>query len=173
MTYTKEGIRLRLCETPNQNVAERFFASFSERAGQSFAMGLLEKKIGADFLSTRLTALFNPDLIGIDRSIEGWEDIVAALNRDRLIKRESDNRFVKNVVNRVIGEEKQKEEKPKTDNPKSGGFLAKAFYSIVSKFSSEKPVAKRSADGVYTVTPLDAVKSSSESSEDTAETQEK
>ena len=166
ITREECGIKLRLSETPNNNVAERFFASFSEGAvGQSFAMGLLERKMGRDFIETRLAALFNPELFGIDRSTEDWESMLAAINRDKQIKRESDNRFVKNVVNRFIGEEKPKQEKPKPERDKSGGFLAKAFYSIVSKFSSEKPVAKRSSDGVYTVTPLDAVKSENDKEE--------
>lgn len=134
ITHSPEGIRLRMSENPNQRVADRFFSSLSEGGKVGFAMGLLEKKVGEDFLSNKLTEIFNVDLSGIDTSIEGWEEIMESVNSELCAKRDNNNKFIKNVVNRFIGE--AKEEKIKEEKPKSGGFLAKALSAIVSKFTS-------------------------------------
>ncbi len=142
ITHAPEGIRVRLSESPNQRVADRFISSFTEGGKLGFAMGLIEKKIGEDFISKRLTSLFNPDLSGIDTRISGWESIIEAVNREICEKRESDNKFVKSFIGKFIGDEK--EEKPKEEKPKSGGFLAKAISAL---FSKVKPAGEKESEG--------------------------
>ena len=152
VTHATDGIRLRLSETPNQRVAERFFSSFTETGKMGFAVGLLEKRVGEDFISTRLTSVFNPDMLGIDMSIDGWQDVMESLKRELSIKRESGNKFVKNVVNRFIGEDK--EEKHKEEKPKSGGFLSKAFTAIISKLAPGQDKDDQSTSA-FDLCPLD------------------
>ncbi len=134
ITHAPEGIRVRMSETPNQNVAVKFISSFLEGSKFSFAFGIFEKKMGEDFISKKLASLFNPELFGTDTAIEGWENIIALKNSELAEKREGENKFVKSIISKFTAEEKP--EKKKDEEPKQAGFLAKAISSLFSKFAA-------------------------------------
>ncbi len=132
ITHAPEGIRVRMSETPNQTVADKFISSFLDSGKMGFAMGLLEKKVGEDFITKKLTSLFNPEIHAIDTAIAGWQDIIESVNAELREKREGNNKFVKSLISKFIGEEK--EEKQKEEKPKGEGFLSKAISALFSKF---------------------------------------
>ncbi len=131
ITRTTEGIRLRMTETPDEKIAESFMASMKSSVGVSLAMSFIEKKAGEDFISKYLHALFHPDFLCVNTSIAGWQDIIAAYNRERDEKREGASKLIRTLISRLTRE--QKPESTESEDGSAGGFLSRAFKNLISK----------------------------------------
>ena len=148
ITHTEDGIMLRLSEMPNQKIAEKFITGMTGSGKIGFALGLLEKRIGENFIGNKLEAVFNPTLLGVDTRREDWETILRERNVSSEERREKAGKFLRTVVSRFVGdngsadtEEKGKKPKrPKQKKAKSEGFLSRALSSILSKRKSSSDI---------------------------------
>ena len=131
------GIKLRLSEMPNDEVASAFLTSFTENAKFGLILGLFEKKTGEGFISQKIHNFFNPTLFGIDTKTEGYEFILAENNRRLKESRESSGKFIKGLVQKFIvsdGEKKKEESAPNI----IGGFISSLFGKAMNLFGFGK-----------------------------------
>ena len=78
-----EGDRLtvRLSETPNDRLLEKFIEDFSESSSAvSLAVDLLERRFGEDIIADMAKRTFNPCLVGISTSMPGYERILCEMD---------------------------------------------------------------------------------------------
>ena len=132
LTRIGNNLRVRMNETPNQRIADSIVNTVTQGGSIGFAMGIIEKRAGEDFIERKLHSVFNPELMGIDTRTEGWESIIAAENQAIAERHAKSGKLVKSMVNRFIGGDKdssQKKQKEK-EKEKSPGFLHRAIGVI-------------------------------------------
>ncbi len=128
ITKTPTGIRVRMSENPNHKIADSFIATMSTGGTIGFAMGILEKRAGEDFIERKLRDVFNPELFGIDTRISGWENIIAAENQAIAERHERSGKLIKTMVNKFITEKEPPKPKPQTKS-----FLQRAIGAIMAR----------------------------------------
>lgn len=82
----EEGCELRVefTECPNNRIVDMLLARVPETSSVAgFAIRLLERRFGEDFIEKKVEEIFSPVLIGIDTGIEGWENAVRELEEER------------------------------------------------------------------------------------------
>jgi hypothetical protein len=117
-----------MSETPNQRIADTLVTSVTQSGTIGFAMGIIEKRAGEDFIERKLHGAFNPELYGIDTRTEGWENIIAAENQIIAEKHEKSGKLVKSMVNKFIGSDKDVE--VQKEKAKGESFLKRAFGAM-------------------------------------------
>lgn len=138
LTRTPLGIKVRMSEMPNQRIADSFLSTMTSGGTIGFAMGIIEKRAGDDFIERKLQGVFSPELNGIDTRNEGWEDFIAAENRAIAERLERSGKFIRTMMNKLIGEDKEaakrEKEKHKEKQHKDGqNFLQRAISAILSR----------------------------------------
>ncbi len=135
-----DGIRLRLSETPNNAVAERFIGSMMNSGKMEFAMNMIERKVGEDFIERKLEGMFNPTLLGVDMSIEGWQSIIDERNTEKAEQNERSGRLVRTMVSRFVDPAALTPDGVSAPPVKKKGenFLGKAISSILSRRKKNK-----------------------------------
>lgn len=138
LTRTPTGIRVRMNEMPNQRIADSFLATMTSGGTIGFAMGIIERRAGEDFIERKLQGVFNPELFGVDTRTEGWEDIIAAENRAIAERHEKSGKFIRTMMNKFIGDDKpssakQEKEKHKEKHKDGQNFLKRAINAIMSR----------------------------------------
>lgn len=151
ITHAPDGILFKMSETPNQRVAESYLASISESSKFSFVIGLVEKKMGEGFLSSKLNSMFNPSLNLISSSLPGWQQVIQSDNLRLAEEREKASKFLKSIISKFIGD--GKEEKPKEERMGIQGFFAKALSLLFKKAEADSSTlkSKETDDGTSVV----------------------
>ncbi len=72
---------VRMSETPDEKIATTYLGGFNFGGKAGLAMGLLERKLGENFLEQKLREVFNPSLLGISTDKAGWEEVLNLENR--------------------------------------------------------------------------------------------
>lgn len=130
---TDSGILLTMSENPSEKVGEAFFESFLHGARVSFAVSLIEKKLGENFFKKRLYSAFNPSFDAINTKNFGWESIILRDNLKLAEEREKNAKFITTLISKFLNESQTKENS-------SGGFLRDVFTKILSLlFEKLKP----------------------------------
>ncbi|MBP3309041.1 MAG: serine hydrolase [Clostridia bacterium] len=110
-TLHKGGrILVRMSETPNEKIATTYLTGINPVGKGGFAMGLLEKKLGEDFLERKLTEAFNPRLVGISTAQEGWEETITEENRIAKENADASLGIFSGLLSRFLGEDKSERE---------------------------------------------------------------
>lgn len=143
LAESENGIVVSFSEMPNERVADKFIESFNFTGLGGMALGLLEKKLGENFIAAKLARAFNPTISGIDKRITECEEIISEKNRELSLKKENSGKFIRSLVSRFIGDssaEKQKEQKkkPEAQDGEKKSFLSRAISSIKEKLSGKK-----------------------------------
>lgn len=112
-------ILARMSETPNEKIATTYLSSFNPIGKGGIAMGLLEKKLGEDFLERKLKEAFNPRLIGISTKAEGWEETLGEENRIARENAEASLGIFSGLLSRFLKDDK--DERP--EEKERRGFL--------------------------------------------------
>ena len=128
LTRVGNKLRVRMSETPNQRIADTLVTTVTQGGTIGFAMGIIEKRAGEDFIERKLHGAFNPELYGIDTRTEGWENIIAAENQIIAEKHEKSGKLVKSMVNKFIGSDKDVE--VQKEKAKGESFLKRAFGAM-------------------------------------------
>lgn len=133
ITKTNTGIRVRMSENPDHRIADSFLSTMTTGGTIGFAMGIIEKRAGEDFVERKLHAVFHPELLGIDTRNEGWEHIIAAENLAIAERHEKSGKFIRTMVNKFIGEDKPEAPKKVKKKPQGPSILQRAINAIVSR----------------------------------------
>ncbi len=149
LKFTLEGERLvlRMSEAPDQRIVEGYISLLLDgsKAG-GFALGLLERKLGEDFIARKLSELFNPSLRGISTEFDGWDKI---LFNENLLAREISSRgggMLFGIVSKFLGIGEEAEEKPQGER-KSGIFSWFTKRKQTAPAISEETASAVSAEG--------------------------
>ena len=121
---------MRISETPNQKIAEAYIGKIAASPSLSFAVGLLEKKLGAGYLERKLTSVFNPTLHGISTSRIGYEKIIEDESRIARETRENSTRLLSAFIARFIQDEPAPETAP---DKKEGSFIKRAILNLFNR----------------------------------------
>jgi hypothetical protein len=135
-----DGIRLRLAETPNNAVAERFIGSMMNGGKMEFAMNMIERKVGEDFIERKLEGMFNPILLGVNMSIDGWQNRINEMNAEKAEQNERSGRLVRTMVSRFVDPAALTPDgvAAAPEKKKGENFLGKAITSILSRRKKNK-----------------------------------
>lgn len=123
---------MRISETPNQKIAESYIGRIAESPTLSFAIGLIEKKLGAGYIERKLTSVFNPTLHGISTSRIGYEKIIEDENRIAREARENSTKLLSAFMSRFIQDEAIPEA---ATEKKEGGFFKRAILNLFTRRS--------------------------------------
>ncbi len=141
----KDGrLLIQLSETPNQKFAETYLSGMTSGGKIGFAMGIIERKLGENFLGRKLEEAFNPELLAISTASAGWEE---TLLKENTLAREAISRGegqLAALISKFITDDKRdKEQKPKE---KRGGF-----FGLFGR--------KKAARDITVITPAEALDS--------------
>ncbi len=82
--FGEEKITVKLSETPNQNLTFPLIeTALAANKKLAFIAGLIEKRFGSEFLSQRLTDVFEPQLTAARCGTPRHDEILRELNRER------------------------------------------------------------------------------------------
>ena len=143
ITHAPDGINLKLKEMPNQNIAETYFSSITANSKFSFALNLIEKKMGDGFINKRLEYIFNPTLDLINTSFKGYEDILASDNLKLNEEREKSTKLLRTLISKFTGE--PTEEQVRGEQSGIQGFFAKALSLLFKKAAIDSAPADESS----------------------------
>jgi hypothetical protein len=74
-------IAVKLTETPNHELASPLIEGlYATNPKLSFAVNILEKRLGDKFITRKLESLFAPTIIGVKKDSPRYEQILAAEN---------------------------------------------------------------------------------------------
>ena len=133
---------LRISETPNQRIAESYISKLTSSPKISFFIGLLERKLGDNYIERKLTSVFNPTLYGISTSRIGYEKIIADESALSIQARESSTKYLSAFINRFIAEE---ENQPKPEK-REEGFFKRTLMGLFSNKRQNDNAAELSAE---------------------------
>ena len=153
-----DGIHLRLAETPNNAVAERFIGSMMNGGKMEFAMNMIERKVGEDFIERKLDGMFNPTLLGVDMSIESWQSIIDERNTEKAEQNERSGRLVRTMVSRFVDPAALTPDGVSTPPVKKKGenFLGRAISSILSRRKKNKNNSDTYTE-IHVIAPAESV----------------
>ena len=121
-TLDGERIMLKMSETPDQKIVEGYISFLLDGSRASFALGILERKLGEDFIYKKLSELFHPSVNGISTNVDGWSDI---LYNENLLMREMASRgggMLFGLFSKFLGLNDESDEKPQGE--RKGGFFS-------------------------------------------------
>ena len=99
-----ESIIIDMSELPNDRLVEHMIESYSATYPKlGIGLDILDKRIGKGKLRDGLRAAFSPTLVGVDKSVEGYADILEEENRraEEIYQR---SRPIKNIIDRLFGD---------------------------------------------------------------------
>ena len=120
-TLDGERITLTMSETPDHKIVEGYVGLLLDGARASFALGMLERKLGEEFLYRKLSELFYPALRGISTAADGWDEI---LYRENLLAKEGAARsgMFLGIISRFLGADEREGDGTVGDEHKGGFF---------------------------------------------------
>lgn len=135
VTHTEEGILVRMSETPNEKIAEKFFESMNSTGKSSFVTSLIEKKMGDGFIKNKTEALFNPTLRAISTKNPRFREILAADNAAAADANEKSSKLIKTLISGFAHDEK------KSADGEGGGISSffKNALSLLLRVAKVKP----------------------------------
>lgn len=135
ITHTDEGILVRMNETPNEKIAEKFFESMSATGKSGFITGIIEKKMGDGFIKDKMKALFNPALPAINTENPSFRETLDADNAAKAEANEKSAKLIKTLISGFLGDEK------KSDGGEGGGIgsFFKNALSLLLRVAKVKP----------------------------------
>lgn len=123
LKFTLDGDRvtLTMSETPDHKIVEGYVSLLLDGARASFALGILERKLGEEFLYRKLSELFYPSLRGISTATDGWDEI---LYRENLLAREGAARggVLLGIISRFLGADERESGETASDERRNGFF---------------------------------------------------
>ena len=123
------AIKVRMSEVPNNRLADEYVRDLQENnATLAFFYDLLNKKLGKNFVETRLDNAFSPTLIGARSGAVNYTEIMDA-QREKLRVSEKNTKIIKAVVERLFHED----EKEEVDKPTIRQFFEDMFVKMRSK----------------------------------------
>lgn len=143
ISHAPDGITLKMSEYPNEKIAETFFDSLTKDGKTSFALGIVEKKMGEGFFKSKINAAFNPILDGISTKIYGWEAVITSDNLKLAEEREKSSKFITTLISKFLTD--KSDEKPKASDSGIKGFFAKALSLLFEKLQPEPKEEKTPA----------------------------
>ncbi len=152
---------LRLSETPNQKIAESYLSKLTYSPKFSFFTGILERKLGDNYIERKLTSVFNPTLYGISTARIGYEKIIADESALSSQTRESSTKYLSAFINRFISEDEKEEMQDKAER-QEGGFFKRKIMGIFARKKQDSV----SDEQVTEDTPTEAPQSQDEQSGD-------
>ncbi len=158
LDLTPEGIRMRLSETPNGAVAESFIGSMMDGGKMGFAMNLIEKRVGEDFIERKLETMFNPALPGVSTAREDWQKTVDAWNAEKAEQAERSGRLVRTMVSKFVGDSAlaPAEAAPAPKKSRGEGFLGRAISSILSRRKKGKSTKDEEYTEIHVIAPSES-----------------
>lgn len=135
ITHTDEGILVRMSESPNEKIAEKFLERTSVTGKSGFITGLIEKKMGEGFIKNKMQALFNPNLPAINTNVPSFREKLDSDNASIAEANEKSSRLIKTLVSGFLGDEK------KSENVEGGGIgsFFKSALSLLLRVAKVKP----------------------------------
>ena len=132
----RDRITVEFSETPNNRLVENLMERFSETSTAiSFAVDLIERRLGEGIVKKRLKKAFAPRLIGADTAFCGYEKIVEEETR-RTLDESNTVRLIRAVVDRFFAENGQSGSHSET---KGEGLIntKKSITKIIDKISGK------------------------------------
>ena len=126
------AIKVRMSEVPNNRIADMYVRDLHEsKATLAFFYDLINKRLGKNFVETRLDNAFSPTLIGARSGAVNYTEIMDAEREKNRIS-EKNTKIIKAVVDRLFHEE----EKDETVDKNS---IRQFFEDIFSKMKKKAP----------------------------------
>ena len=147
---TDNGIRMRLAETPNNAIAEKFIGSLMDGRKYGFAMNMIERKVGEDFIEKKLESIFNPTLLAVNTALPNWESVLQGWNDQKNEQTERSGRLVRTMVSKFVGEAALTKDTAAPKREKSESFLGKAGKAISTILSKRQKTKKSKSNEAYT-----------------------
>ena len=122
---------VRMSEAPNERIATTYISSMTSSPKVAIVMGMLDKKLGSDFIQRKLTAIFNPTLSGINIQKAGFETILASEAKVAEELRDNSNKLLSAIVSRFVGDDKS--DTPEEEQRREPGILKRAILGIFAK----------------------------------------
>ncbi len=98
---------LRMTESPNEKIAEPLVeAIYTTNPKLSFAVNLLERRLGDRFISRKLESVFSPALIGADTRSEYYYDILAD-EKSRVEEANRSTKAISALMLKITGDMKE------------------------------------------------------------------
>ena len=99
-TFGEDGrIILRMTEIPNEKIAEPLVeAIYTTNPKLSFAVNLLERRLGDRFINRKLESVFSPTVVGADTRSDSYYDILA----DEKTRADEKNRSTKAITSLIL-----------------------------------------------------------------------
>ena len=84
MTFDGGGLQVEFTESPNNRIVDMLLARVPETSSVAgFAITLLERRFGEDFIEKKVEEIFSPKLTGIDVTLPDSEEIIRELEEER------------------------------------------------------------------------------------------
>lgn len=100
---------LRMTEIPNEKIAEPLVESiYTTNPKLSFAVNLLERRLGDRFINRKLESVFSPTLIGADTRSEYYYDILAD-EKSRVEEANRSTKAISALILKITGDMKEDE----------------------------------------------------------------
>lgn len=127
---------MRLSERPDENIATQYMETLVSGGKASFVLGILEKKMGSNFITKKINEVFNPTLKGINTNVDGWEEILGNENIAETERRENTTGFLTSIIYKLIGDDRDdKAGTADVDRAMEQGFFKRAILGL---FESKK-----------------------------------
>lgn len=145
---------VRISETPNQKIAESYIGKIATSPTLSFAIGILEKKLGEGYIERKLVSVFNPMLLGISTSRIGYQTVIEDESKIARETRASSTKLLTAFMNKFISDEPEPQVAPEK---KEGGIFKRAILSIFSKRGKREEAATVPTQSDNEVSSFDAI----------------
>ena len=130
----KDGeLTVCLSEIPDKKITDAFTSALPAMNPRiSFLLGLVEHKLGKNFIDSKLTELFSPELFSIKTDSPRYAEALGEAN-DAIERKIAASRLIRGIISHFTGAEKpKKEDEQKTPAPKSG-IISSIFGKIFKK----------------------------------------
>ncbi|MBQ8528273.1 MAG: serine hydrolase [Clostridia bacterium] len=133
MYFTDEGLQVEFSEVPNNRIVDMLLARVPETSSVAgFAITLLERRFGEDFIEKKVEEIFSPKLLGVSVDDPDCEEILRRLEAERAeesgtvrVLRSLVTRFFKESVgipDPVADKQETEADSPLQPEPKKGIF---------------------------------------------------
>ncbi len=124
ITKAENGnILLRLSENPDRRIADSYLGSaLSSTPLISMAMGMLKKRLGADFLQEGMDLLFSPSVVGVKTDNPSFNELYYEENLRAVSSREK-YKSVSALIGGFLGDDEKEEDARRSPLAAIGDFL--------------------------------------------------